>query len=132
MWMVDSSRYIDWMRQGRSPTRILRPYVLAGQVASCGPIRVEVIRGAVKPAIRDELNLLFDAQLDVPLSDAVWRSVAELAWNLDRKGHVLPLSDLVIGACALRASATLITTDAHFARIPGLRVRSDLPAGPGN
>jgi hypothetical protein len=40
---------------------------------------------------------------------------------------VLPATDLIIGGCALQAAASVVTVDSHFASIPGLNVRSDLP-----
>lgn len=44
-----------------------------------------------------------------------------------RQGSVLPLTDLAIAVCALRAEALLITTDPHFEAIPGLVCQSHLP-----
>ena len=127
MWIVDSSVFIDWIRQGRNPTRILRPFVLADQVFTCGVIRVEVLRGAVKPTVKAELGELFDALRDIPFSTAVWDRSVALAWTLDRQGSVLPLSDLMIAACALDVGAAVVATDPHFNRIPGLKVRRSLP-----
>ncbi len=128
MWIVDSSTFIDWMRQGRSPVRILRPFVLTDQLFTCGVVRVEVLRGAVKPVVKAELGRLFDAMRDVPLSSAVWDRTVDLARRLDRQGQVLPLSDLMISACALHVGATVIASDPHFRAIPGLPVVGDLPS----
>jgi predicted nucleic acid-binding protein len=128
MWLVDSSTFIDWMRAGRNPTRILRPYVLTGQLVSCGVIRVEVLRGAIKPAVKAELGALFDAIQDIPFSASIWTRTVEWAWRLDRQGTVLPVSDLMIAGCAQQVGATVVTADPHFAAIPGLRVRRELPA----
>lgn len=127
MWLVDSSALIDWIRCGQNPVRILRPFVAAGHLVSCGMVRVEVIRGIVKPSVKDEMSGLFDAIPEVPLTPAMWAKVTDLGWTLDRKGIILPASDLVIGACALEAKACVISTDSHFTDIPGLRVRPHLP-----
>jgi predicted nucleic acid-binding protein len=127
MWLVDSCLFIDWMRAGRNPLLILRPFVLAGQVVSCGVVRLEVVRGTVKPSLKTELSDLFDVLPEVPLTAAFWKKSAELAWTLDRRGIVLPPTDLIIGSCALQAGAVLVTTDPHFASIPNLKVRTHLP-----
>ena len=74
-----------------------------------------------------EMNALFDAIREVPMTPAVWSRIAELAWQLDRKGVVLPLSDLVIGACVRFEKATLVTTDPHFRKIPDLEQCTALP-----
>jgi len=34
---------------------------------------------------------------------------------------------LIIAGCALKARATVVSTDEHFARVPGLAVRKTLP-----
>ena len=81
MWMIDSSVYIDWMRAGRNPTRIVRPLVEAGQLVSCGLIRVEVLRGIVKPKVHDEMKALFDALREIPVTTSVWSRISELAWQ---------------------------------------------------
>jgi len=127
MWLVDSSKIIEWMRCGRSPVRILQPFVIAGQLSTCGIVRVEVLRGVVKPAIRDEMAALFAAIPEVPLSSDLWNRAADLAWTLDRKGNILPVTDLLIASCALHAGAIVVSVDPHFGSIPGLRVRRDLP-----
>lgn len=127
MWLVDSSKFIDWMRGGKSPTRILQPFLMAGQIKTCGIVRVEVIRGAIKQAVREELTALFDVIPEIPLSSAICKRTTDLAWALDRKGQILPVSDLLIASCALHASASVVTVDPHFDSIPGLHVRRDLP-----
>lgn len=71
---------------------------------------------------------LFDAAIDIPLSTDLMRNASELAWQLDRKGHVLPLSDLVIAACAKQIGAVVVSEDGHFRRIPGVKVRAALPS----
>jgi predicted nucleic acid-binding protein len=42
--------------------------------------------------------------------------------KLDRQGITIPGPDLVIAASALRLGAAVMTSDAHFSRIEGLRV----------
>lgn len=128
MWIVDSSTFIDWLRQRRSPVRILRPFVLNDQLFTCDVVRVEVLRGAVRPAVKAELDKLFDAMRDIQFSAAVWDRTVDLAWRLDRQSQVLPLSDLMISACALHVGATVVASDPHYRAIPGLPVVGELPS----
>ena len=130
MWLVDSSVFIQWMRRGVSPTRELMPFVLEGLIASCGVVRVEVLRGIIKPDHRQEMGELFGVLSQIQTTAVTWECVAQLAWEMDRKGMVIPVPDLIIATCALQAKATLVTLDAHFARIPGLKVCARLPARP--
>jgi predicted nucleic acid-binding protein len=60
------------------------------------------------------------------LSAAGWQRVARLAWELDRRGEVLPLTDLIIGVTALEHQAAVLTFDRHFQKIPGLVALSEL------
>jgi predicted nucleic acid-binding protein len=126
MILVDSTKYITWMRQGRNPVALLATSVTTGELMSCGIVRIEVLRGVIKPKAKAELTRFFDIVPEIPLAAALLREAAELAWTLDRQGQVLPVSDLLIAACARRAGATVITEDLHFRQIPGLKLRADL------
>ncbi len=77
--------------------------------------------------VRTELSKLFRAMIEVRTDDQIWEKATALAWSLDRQGKVLPLTDVIIAACALSQEAAVVTTDTHFNQIPGLTVYSDLP-----
>ena len=68
MILVDSTKYISWMRQGRNPVALLAPAVTAGDVIGCGIIRIEVLRGVLKPKVKTELTRFFDIVPEIPLS----------------------------------------------------------------
>ena len=128
MILVDSTKYISWMRSGRNPVVVVSSLLRARQLVTCGIVRVEVLRGIVKPEAKAQIEMLFDATPDIPLDPVVIADAVETAWSLDREGDVLPVTDLLIGSCARRVGATIVTEDHHFARIPGLSVRDELPA----
>jgi hypothetical protein len=123
--LIDSSIFIGWTRRGINPLDMLRRQLHANELVSCGVVRCEVLRGTIKPKAQAELNLLFDVIPEIPVTAKIWQQTAGLAWELDRKGIVLPLPDLVVAACALSMEATVITTDAHFAKIPKLKIRRE-------
>jgi predicted nucleic acid-binding protein len=124
--LIDSSYYIDALRRRRILPGLLRDWLVAGRLWTCGIVRVEVLRGVRNEIIKADLNLMFDVMIDIPTDEDVWRSTAELAWKLDRRGVVLPLSDLVIATCALQADIPVLTLDSDFSRIPGLKTRRAL------
>ena len=76
--------------------------------------------------MRNELSELFDLMTEVPTDAHIWQKATNLAWALDRRGAVLPLTDLLIASCALVADTAVITTDPHFSQIPGLTVKKSL------
>jgi predicted nucleic acid-binding protein len=125
--LVDSTIYIDLLRRGEDIPFILRPSLVGGQLFTCGVIRAEVLRGIRTIGVRDELSEMFDLMVDVPTDGVIWRKVAELAWSLDRRGVLLPLTDIAIACCALAVDTVVVTTDPHFSQIPGLRVKRSLP-----
>ncbi len=127
MILIDSTIYIDWLRRRVELAEILEPWLMAQAVACCGIIRAEVVRGVLQPRQKAKIHALFDSMRDLPTESRTWRDVSELAWELDRQGTVLPLSDLVIAVCAQHAGATVVSADPHFSRVPGLKLRSEVP-----
>ncbi len=71
---------------------------------------------------------LFETMISVDIDNTTWDETAHLAWTLDRRGVVLPLTDLVIACCAMRAGATVISSDEHFKQIPDLAISTTLPS----
>jgi len=124
--LVDSTIYIDLLRGGEDIPFVLRPFLLSGELFICGVIRVEVLRGIRSIETRHELSELFDLMAQVPTDARIWAKVTDLAWKLDRRGTVLPLSDLVIACCAFAVDTAVITTDPHFSQIAGLKVKKSL------
>jgi predicted nucleic acid-binding protein len=59
--------------------------------------------------------------INVPTDNRLWDGVEQTLWELDRKGVVLPLTDVVIARCAMRIGAVVLTYDRHFKDIPGVR-----------
>ena len=64
---------------------------------------------------------------EVAISNVIWQRATDLAWTLDRKGKILPVSDLIIACCALHVGARVVSVDPHFREIPGLKVCQELP-----
>ena len=120
MFLVDSTIYIDWMRHGLNPVQLLLPHVQMGEALTCGVVRLEVVRGLVHLRVKETLNELFDLMPTVDTTVNIWSAAAELAWRLDRKGKVLPVTDLIIAACAKSVQADVISLDRHFGEIPGI------------
>ena len=127
MLLVDSTVYINQIRAGRDPVSTVAPWVETGQLLCCGIIRCEVLRGITDRGVHARMKEFFDLVVDIPLTTGLWQETADLAWSLDRKGVVIPLTDLAIASCALGHGAEVVTTDSHFRRIPGLRTRATIP-----
>ena len=126
--LVDSTIYISMLRQGQDPRHELAGWAASGWLHGCGIIRAEVLRGCRHPGVRDDLAAFFDLLSEPEMDAAFWREVAGLAWRLDRQGDVLPLTDLALATVASNLDAAVVSTDPHFARVPGLQVLAQVPA----
>lgn len=119
--LVDSSWYIAMMRMGRHPLRELQPIAHVRDVATCGIVRAEVARGIRDAGLLRKFRARWDVMLQVPTDNRLWDHVENLAWQLDRQGVILPLTDIVIACCARRIGAVVLTYDKHFSVIPGIQ-----------
>ena len=68
-----------------------------------------------------------DVMINIPTDNRLWREATDLAWSLDRKGITIPGADAVIAVSALRSGSAVMTSDAHFSGIEGLRVITPPP-----
>ena len=124
--LVDSSFYITWQNRRVDPLRLLTDYELDYDFAINGIVWGEVVRGRSAPHVRDRYEGAFRLARFLHLSASGWQRVARLVWDLDRRGQIIPLTDLIIGVTALEHGACVLTFDRHFEKIPGLVIRSDL------
>jgi predicted nucleic acid-binding protein len=127
MFLVDSTIYIDLLRARHDPVDALRSWLAHEEILSCSVIRCEVLRGIINEKALERMRELFDALPFVNMDASLWDETARLAWSLDRRGKALPLTDLAIACCALRAGATVVSSDGHFKEIPDLTFRTALP-----
>ena len=124
--LVDSCIFITLMKTGFDPCGELLGRLALEDLATCGMVRLEVIRGIAYPKPRRAVEGFFDVMQNVPTDNQLWESATELGWQVTRKGYNLPAQDIIIAACALRVKAAVLTFDRHFAAIPGLRVYRSL------
>lgn len=124
--LPDSNFYIGRMRAGVDPFAELALHVDRYEFLTCGMVVLEVSRGLREPRVLRLFRERFAVMSFLPTSNAIWQRATEIAWALDRQGLVLPAPDVLIAACALQAKAAVLTADAHFHSIPGLRVLDSL------
>ena len=120
--LIDSNVFINLMKRRGDPAPWLYRWAGVRNLAICGMVRVEVLRGVKSPNAYRRLNDFMDVMVNVPTSNWLWDQAAALAWKLDRQGLVIPGTDIVIAASAIAIGAAVLTSDAHFSRIDGLRV----------
>jgi predicted nucleic acid-binding protein len=124
--LVDSSYYITLLRQGEDPLAELKRYEHSYDIAVNGVICAEVLRGRADPHVRDRYQRAFGVARFLSLTPRSWQRVAQIAWELDRRGDVIPLPDIIIGVTAIEHGAAVLTFDRHYQKIPGVVAISDL------
>jgi predicted nucleic acid-binding protein len=120
--LPDSSYFITRAREGVDPFQELEQHASEWEFATCGLVLLEVCRGRRDPNLYQRFHERFAVMIFVPSTSQSWERATQLAWSLDRQGVVIPATDLIIAASALQVDAAVLTFDAHFHQIPGLRV----------
>lgn len=118
--LVDSSFYITCLGRRTDPFDVLDTHADDYDFAVCGIVWLEVLRGRSDPRVCDAFDARFSTMVFLELTPASWRRTAALAWDMDRRGVVLPATDVAIAGCALVHDAMVLTFDRHFHQIPGV------------
>lgn len=121
--LPDTCAWIDFFR-GR-PSRMaenVEAALVQGDVATCGVVLYELLQG-IKSSREEALVLnAFQAVPHLEMTGRLWIKAGRLSSQLRKKGHTLPLSDIIIATLALEHTCSLLTVDRHFDAIPGLTV----------
>ncbi|MEI6177213.1 MAG: PIN domain-containing protein [Verrucomicrobiota bacterium] len=125
--LVDSNVYIDLLNARKDAARVLFTWAGDRNLVICGMVRLEVLRGVKSLKLMTRISAFMDVLCNVPSDNRFWQEATDLAWKLDRKGIVIPGADAVIAASAMRLGAAVLTSDAHFQRIDGLRTITPPP-----
>jgi predicted nucleic acid-binding protein len=110
-------------RETRPEVReIVEPLLLAGRIATCGIVDLELLFSATSPGVYGELTLALRALPRVPVTETVLdRALAVQALLAENSQHrAIPLPDLLVAACAESAGLTVLHYDADFERIAAL------------
>ena len=126
MIVVDSSAWIEFLRDTGSPVCVAVDDLLDGDVAICDAISMEILAGA-----RDEHHLarlrgLLGRATLLPTTPTDYDQAAALYRTCRRRGETIrKLIDCLIASVALRADAEVLHADADFtalARHTALRI----------
>ncbi|HEY7072900.1 MAG TPA: PIN domain nuclease [Acidimicrobiales bacterium] len=115
MILVDTSAWIEFLRDTRSATCERVNRLLAADMATCHPVRMEVLAGARDDAHLLQLRGLLARAALVPTEPADYETAAALYRTCRRRGEtVQKLIDCLIAAHAIRAGMPVLHADADF------------------
>ena len=115
MILIDTSAWIEFLRDTGSPVCRRVDELLAGDVATCDSVRMEVLAGARSDAhLRDLRGLLARGTL-LPTVSGDYEDAATLYRACRQGGEtVRRLIDCLIAAVAIRADVPVLHSDADF------------------
>lgn len=126
MILVDSSAWIEFLRDTDSPSCRKVDSLLGGDIAICDPIRMEVLAGARSEAHLADLRALLARASTLPTQPRHYEMAAVLYRNARSSGiTVRRIIDCLIAAVAIDHDAVLLHADRDFdglARTSALKV----------
>ena len=126
MILIDTSAWIEFLRDTGSRTCNRVDRVLGGEIATCDAVRMEVLSGARDEQHLQSLRRLLARAAAISIEPADYDEAAALYRLCRREGEtVRRMMDCLIAAVAIRADAAVLHNDSDFdtlARHAGLRV----------
>ncbi len=115
MILVDTSAWVEFLRDTGSATCNRVEALLESEIASCDAVRMEVLAGARDERHLGNLRRLLARAVLIPVMPADYERGAELYRRCRQSGEtVRRLVDCLIAAVAIRADAALLHRDADF------------------
>jgi hypothetical protein len=124
--LVDTSAWVEFLRDTGSPVCVRVDQLLDGDLATCHPVRMEVLAGARDERHLDDLRRLLARATVLPTDPVDYEEAAALYRACRRGGEtVRKLIDCLIAAVAIRADVPVLHADTDFdllARHGALRI----------
>lgn len=133
MILVDSSAWIEFLRDTGSSTSRKVDQLLGTEIATCEPVWLEVLSGARDESHLSDLRGLLASTILVSTLSSDYEEASAI-YRACRRGGETPrsLMDCLIAAITIRVDATLLHADADFdaiARCTVLKTQSSSERG---
>jgi len=113
--LVDTSAWIEFLRDTGSVVCVRVDALLGAEIATCHPIRTEVLAGARDEQHLSDLRGLLARATLLPTEAIDYEDAAALYRTCRRAGEtVRKLIDCLIGATAIRVSIPILHLDVDF------------------
>ena len=120
--LIDTSAWVDFFRGTSKTADAVAKLIEAGKASICGVITYELTQGAKSAEEATHLSEVLSALHYIEMTSNLWMKAGNMSAALRAKGLTLPMSDLLIGTIALELSLEVLTLDAHFTSIPGIKL----------
>ena len=126
MILIDTSAWIEFLRDTGSPTCVRVDALLGGDIATCDPVRMELLAGARDERHLGELRRLLAGAANVTAQPVDYESAAGLYRQCRSRGETVRRTiDCLIAAIAIRTDCPILHSDVDFdalARHTALRI----------
>ena len=126
MILIDTSAWVEFLRDTGSPVCNLVDELLVGEIAVCDAVRMEILAGARDESHLRNLRRLLARATVIRTQNTDYDDASALYRRCRRQGEtVRKLIDCLIAAVAIRADLPIVHADADFnvlARHTELRV----------
>ena len=115
MILVDTSAWIEFLRDTGSPICQRVDDLLAAEIATCEAVRMEVLAGARDEQHLQQLRRLLARASTLPTEPVDYDAAAALYRTCRQRGHtVRKLINCLIAAVAIRGNVPVLHRDADF------------------
>ena len=113
--LVDTSAWIEFLRDAGFPVCQRVDDLLATEIATCDVVRMEVLAGARDEQHLQQLRRLLARASTLPTEPVDYDAAAALYRTCRQRGHtVRKLIDCLIAAVAIRGNIPILHKDADF------------------
>ena len=115
MILIDTSAWVEFLRDTGSVVCNRVDSILDGDIATCHPVRMEVLAGARDEHHLHDLRRLLPRAALIQTEPSDYEDAAAIYRGCRRQGEtVRKLIDCLIGATAIRASVSVLQSDSDF------------------
>lgn len=115
MILIDTSAWIEFLRATGSPVCERVDALLGAEIATCDPVRMEILAGARDERHLNDLRRLLARASVVPMGPTDYEEAAVLYRTCRRHGDtVRKLIDCLIAAVAIRGGLAVLHADTDF------------------
>ena len=109
--LVDTNILIDYLK---NPTDNATKIFEQNEIATCGVIVTELLRGSKSPKASEKLKTALECFEYLDFEKADWIEIAELFAKLKKRDITVPFQDGIISYLAIKHNCKVWTKDCHF------------------
>lgn len=115
MTLIDTSAWVEFLRDTGSDVCERVDTLIGGEVATCDPVRMELLAGARDERHLADLRRLLARAVVLPTTPVHYEEAASLYRTCRRRGETVPkLIDALIATVAIHAGVPILHADADF------------------